>query len=84
MGRVAVYYEAAAVITSLTLLGQILELNARPGLNIQIANDCGLTLRTQAVEKHLEELAAEGLVETVEERTRFVQALFGHVPAVTS
>ncbi|MET3717544.1 alpha-L-glutamate ligase-like protein [Pseudomonas sp. PvP001] len=38
----------------------ILELNARPGLNIQIANDCGLTLRTQAVEKHLEELAAEG------------------------
>jgi len=62
----------------------ILELNARPGLNIQIANDCGLTLRTQAVEKHLEELAAEGLVETVEERTRFVQALFGHVPAVTS
>ena len=29
MGRVAVYFEAAAVIISLTLLGQILELKAR-------------------------------------------------------
>ncbi|MCI0433580.1 MAG: copper-translocating P-type ATPase, partial [Gemmatimonadetes bacterium] len=29
MGRVAVYYEAAAVIISLTLLGQVLELKAR-------------------------------------------------------
>lgn len=29
MGRVGVYYEAAAVIISLTLLGQILELKAR-------------------------------------------------------
>jgi Cu+-exporting ATPase len=28
-GRVGVYYEAAAVIVSLTLLGQILELKAR-------------------------------------------------------
>jgi Cu+-exporting ATPase len=29
MGRVAVYFEAAAVIISLTLLGQVLELKAR-------------------------------------------------------
>ena len=29
MGRVAVYFEAAAVIISLTLLGQVLELRAR-------------------------------------------------------
>lgn len=29
----------------------ILELNARPGLNIQIANDCGLTQRTHAIER---------------------------------
>ncbi len=58
----------------------ILELNARPGLNIQIANDCGLTGRTQAVEARLAELAAEGRSETVAERVRFTQGLFGHVP----
>ncbi|MFJ4145842.1 alpha-L-glutamate ligase-like protein [Pseudomonas sp. NPDC089734] len=56
----------------------ILELNARPGLNIQIANNCGLTHRTQAVEAHLEELARQGIQETPEERVRFVQEVFGH------
>jgi glutathione synthase/RimK-type ligase-like ATP-grasp enzyme len=60
----------------------ILELNARPGLNIQIANDCGLTLRTHAVEARLEELKARGITETVQERVEFVQELFGHIPAV--
>ena len=58
----------------------ILELNARPGLNIQIANDCGLVSRTQAVEAHLEGLKAKGVQETPEERVRFAQGLFGHVP----
>lgn len=57
----------------------ILELNARPGLNIQIANDCGLTLRTQAVEARLAELQAQGIVETAEERMHFSQQAFGHV-----
>ncbi len=57
----------------------ILELNARPGLNIQIANDCGLTLRTQAVEAHLEKLALNGEQQTSAERVRFVQQLFGHI-----
>ncbi len=57
----------------------ILELNARPGLNIQIANDCGLTLRTHAVEAHIAEMEALGVKETVEERVRFAQQLFGHV-----
>jgi glutathione synthase/RimK-type ligase-like ATP-grasp enzyme len=60
----------------------ILELNARPGLNIQIANDCGLTLRTHAVEARLEELKARGVSETVEERVAFVQEMFGHIPPV--
>lgn len=55
----------------------ILELNARPGLNIQIANDCGLTLRTHAVEAHLAELQSKKLVETAEERVRFAQQAFG-------
>lgn len=58
----------------------ILELNARPGLNIQIANDCGLTHRAHAVETRLEELKAKGIKETPEERVKFVQELFGHVP----
>ncbi|MDZ5601784.1 alpha-L-glutamate ligase-like protein [Pseudomonas sp. RP23018S] len=58
----------------------ILELNARPGLNIQIANDCGLTQRTHAIEAHIEALAKEGKTETPEERVRVAQNLFGHVP----
>lgn len=57
----------------------ILELNARPGLNIQIANDCGLVLRTHAVESRLEELKKQGIKETPEERVRFSQQQFGHV-----
>jgi len=59
----------------------ILELNARPGLNIQIANDCGLTLRTHAVEAHLAQLAEQDIQESPEERVRFAQSLFGHVPS---
>lgn len=58
----------------------ILELNARPGLNIQIANDCGLTHRAHAVETRLAELKEKGLTETPEERVKFAQELFGHVP----
>lgn len=60
----------------------ILELNARPGLNIQIANDCGLALRTTAIEAHLAELKARGVSESVEERVRFSQQMFGHVTPV--
>lgn len=59
----------------------ILELNARPGLNIQIANDCGLALRTHAIEAHLAELKERGIQETPAERVRFSQELFGHVSA---
>src|SRR5690606_1981291 len=57
----------------------ILELNARPGLNIQIANDCGLTHRAHAVrsEEHTSEL--QGVQESGEERVCFSQQLFGHV-----
>lgn len=58
----------------------ILELNARPGLNIQIANDCGLTQRTHAIEAHIEALAKEGVTEDAEQRVRVAQGLFGHVP----
>lgn len=57
----------------------ILELNARPGLNIQIANNCGLLPRARAVERHLEVLREKGIQETAEERVRFSQERFGHV-----
>ena len=42
MGRVAVYFEAAAVIISLTLLGQILELKARSQTSAAIRSLLGL------------------------------------------
>ena len=58
----------------------ILELNARPGLNIQIANDAGLTLRAHAVEDHIAELKRRGISETAEERVRFSQRLFASTP----
>lgn len=51
----------------------MLELNARPGLNIQIANDMGLCLRTKPVEAHIANLQAP---ETPAERVRFVQENF--------
>jgi Cu+-exporting ATPase len=42
MGRVAVYFEAAAVIISLTLLGQLLELKARSQTSLAIKSLLGL------------------------------------------
>ncbi|HSQ10849.1 MAG TPA: HAD-IC family P-type ATPase, partial [Burkholderiaceae bacterium] len=46
MGRVAVYYEAAAVIISLTLLGQLLELKARSKTSAAIKALLGLAPKT--------------------------------------
>ena len=43
MGRVSVYFEAAAVIISLTLLGQILELKARSQTSAAIKSLLGLS-----------------------------------------
>lgn len=60
----------------------ILELNARPGLNIQIANNSGLTLRAHAVEERLAELAKDGITESVEERVRFTQEAFAYMAPV--
>ncbi|GAB3431792.1 copper-translocating P-type ATPase [Massilia solisilvae] len=45
-GRVAVYFEAAAVIISLTLLGQILELKARSQTSAAIKSLLGLAPKT--------------------------------------
>ena len=46
MGRVAVYFEAAAVIISLTLLGQLLELKARSQTSAAIRSLLGLAPKT--------------------------------------
>ena len=46
MGRVAVYFEAASVIMSLTLLGQILELRARSQTSAAIRSLLGLAPKT--------------------------------------
>lgn len=45
-GRIGVYYEAAAVIVSLTLLGQILELRARSRTSAAIKSLLGLAPKT--------------------------------------
>ncbi len=49
----------------------ILELNARPGLNIQIANRAGLLTRLKAVEQHYRDL------NSVEDRICFAVDHFG-------
>jgi P-type Cu+ transporter len=46
MGRVAVYFEAAVVIVSLTLLGQVLELKARSQTSAAIKSLLGLAPKT--------------------------------------
>ncbi|MDP3858865.1 MAG: heavy metal translocating P-type ATPase [Stagnimonas sp.] len=46
MGRVSVYFEAAAVIISLTLLGQMLELRARSRTSAAIKSLLGLAPKT--------------------------------------
>ncbi len=51
----------------------ILELNARPGLNIQIANRTGLLTRLQLVEQHAKSL------KTIEDRIVFSKQNFGTI-----
>src|SRR5690625_7009209 len=46
MGRVSVYFEAAVVIISLTLLGQMLELRARSKTSAAIKSLLGLAPKT--------------------------------------
>ncbi len=55
----------------------ILELNARPGLNIQIANDVGLAARCKVVEKEIERLKSVGISQSPpERRLAFSQRVF--------
>lgn len=52
----------------------ILELNARPGLNIQIANRAGLSTRLELVERHAPDL------NSIEERIAFSKEHFAATP----
>ena len=54
----------------------MLELNARPGLSIQVANDSGLARRCAVIERHIEQLQATGRTETVAERLQYCQQKF--------
>lgn len=56
----------------------ILELNARPGLNIQIANRAGLLRRLTAVEQNYRSLT------TIEDRVDFAKDKFAHNPNFTN
>lgn len=55
----------------------MLELNARPGLNIQIANAAGLAHRLEYIKKHIETCAAP---ESIEARVAFSQTITSHLP----
>ena len=59
MGRIGVYYEAAAVIISLTLLGQMLELKARSQTSAAIKSLLGLAPKTAR------RIGADGIEEDV-------------------
>ena len=52
MGVVPVYFEAAAVITALVLLGQVLELRARSQTNAAIKMLLGLAPKTARIVRH--------------------------------
>ena len=64
-------YQGIDLVIDATLGPLVLELNARPGLNIQIANACGIENRLMLVEKHYKDL------KTVEDRVMFAKDNFG-------
>ena len=68
-------YLGVDMVLDKTLGPMMLELNARPGLNIQIANDAGLAARCQRVEELIAELDAEPVM-SPEQRVLFCQREF--------
>lgn len=52
----------------------LLELNARPGLAIQLANNSGLKPRLSAIDQHIKQI--KGIAENYQERVKLAQALF--------
>ena len=64
-------YQGVDIVLDKTHGPLLLELNARPGLNIQIANDCGILPRLQKVEKYI------GKFSSPAERVKFAREEFG-------
>lgn len=64
-------YQGVDLVLDKNLGPLLLEINARPGLNIQIANGAGLERRLQAVEQAIAELVTE------EQRVEFAKQSFG-------
>ncbi|MFH0821134.1 MAG: sugar-transfer associated ATP-grasp domain-containing protein, partial [Pseudomonadota bacterium] len=64
-------YQGVDIVLDEDLGPLVLELNARPGLGIQIANNAGLLHRLRLVEEHRESLASR------RERTEFAKEHFG-------
>ena len=65
-------YQGVDIVLDRSLGPLILEINARPGLNIQIANGTGLVHRLRAVEHRHREL------DSVQARVAFARAHFAH------
>ena len=63
-------YQGIDIVLDATLGPLVLELNARPGLNIQIANNIGLDLRLRLVEQGISKL------KSVEQRVNFAKENF--------
>ncbi|MEE5062334.1 alpha-L-glutamate ligase-like protein [Pseudomonas alliivorans] len=55
----------------------VIEINARPDLGVQIANECGLAHRAEGVEARIKELARGGAADTPEQRVLFAQKFLG-------
>ena len=64
-------YQGVDMVLDRELGPMVLELNARPGLNIQIANQAGLLPRLQRVE------SARSKLNSLEERLAFAKSQFG-------
>jgi hypothetical protein len=68
-------YQGADFVLDASKGPLLLELNARPGLNVQIANRAGLLPRLKLVEAHLKELGDASA------RVAFAKRHFGHPKA---
>jgi Sugar-transfer associated ATP-grasp len=68
-------YQGADFVLDASKGPLLLELNARPGLNVQIANRAGLLPRLEFVEAHLNELG------DASERVAFAKRSFAHAEA---
>ncbi|MHB8203294.1 MAG: alpha-L-glutamate ligase-like protein [Desulfomonilaceae bacterium] len=66
-------YLGVDIVLDRTLGPLTLELNARPGLNIQVANDSGLLPRLKMVERHYKDLVS------VQDRVAFAKENFASV-----